>query len=163
VAGRFFVKARRKRRTVYAVTDRRAIINADSSVTDQLLPNSSLSVTRHRRRNHLTVISGWSGRSLRGFNSYGNTGMEGLAGSTAPMAFYDIADVNGLVTALDLVPWGGTPLCESPAAKCRTTPSPYGRSALSAAGPSVLHLTRIWRTTRTDIAFHGTQGDAMAE
>jgi hypothetical protein len=73
VAGRFLVKARGKQRTVYAVTDRRAIIAAGSSVTDQLLPSSGISVTCRRWRNHLTVIFGFGNQSFRGFNRYGGT------------------------------------------------------------------------------------------
>lgn len=105
VAGRFVVKARRKRRTVYGLTDRRAVIHVGSSVTDQLLAGSGISVTRQRRRNHLTVTFG-SGNQSRGLGMYGNTGMEGLFGTAAPVAFYDVADAEGLETALDRVPWG---------------------------------------------------------
>jgi hypothetical protein len=109
VAGRFVVKARRKRRTVYALTDRRAIINAGSSLTDQVLPGSGISVTRRRRKNHLTVMFGPSGPSWPGSSMYGNTGMEGLFGSATPVAFYDVADADGLEAALDRIPWNGEP------------------------------------------------------
>ncbi len=111
VAGRFVVKARRKRRTVYGLTDRRAIIHIGSGVTDQLLAGSGISVTRRRRHNHLTVTFG-SGNQSRALSMhgntgmYGNTGMEGLFGTSAPVAFYDVADVEGLEAALDRVAWG---------------------------------------------------------
>jgi hypothetical protein len=112
VAGRFVVKAKKKRRTVYALTDRRAIVSVGSRVTDQLLPDSGSSVTRQRHRDHLTVTFGSGTSSLRGFNNsgfnrYGNTGLEGLFGFPAPVAFYDVAEVDALEAALDQVSWGG--------------------------------------------------------
>ncbi|MCW2995035.1 MAG: hypothetical protein JWQ18_2530, partial [Conexibacter sp.] len=100
LVGRFFAKRRRKRKTVYGVTDERALVAVgDDSLSDS--PIRHVPVSRRRSRDgHLSVTFGSapSGSS----KMYANSGMELMSfRSTNLVAFYDVADADGLSAALD--------------------------------------------------------------
>jgi hypothetical protein len=106
--GRFFYKNYRKRRTAYAVTTRRAIVIAMRSFADMPLWNQPVTVKRSRGARHASVVIGnpvMSGPGLRRRSvgaQYGNTGMELLVrNANLPFAFYDVADPDALLQALD--------------------------------------------------------------
>ena len=106
VFGRFIVKKRRKLRTAYGVTDRRAIVVVgDSEVAEAPIRDQPLAFTRSRDGRHGSVefgaqAPGW-GRSY-----YGNTGLEFFGrwsrswGGPA-VAFYDVDDFETLRRAID--------------------------------------------------------------
>jgi hypothetical protein len=124
--GRFLVKTIRKKRTIYAVTDRRAIIQTPWSTREVRLNAAGIELTTTGSGRHLTAIfsdptvghrSGslltqrWANEQFR------NSGMEMLAGSQHSPAFYDVADVDGLRAALE-------PFLHQ--APTPSTPPPYG-------------------------------------
>lgn len=107
VVGRFFVKAARKRRTRYFLTDRRAIVVDPSGVH-----NINLDVGRESSRLAATARTSMFGNDLgplaampgmASLRTYANTGLDffAAAGPGLPIAFYDVADVDGLEHALD--------------------------------------------------------------
>ncbi|WP_159808985.1 PH domain-containing protein [Cellulomonas citrea] len=102
VAGRFVLKARRKRRTAYGLTDRRALITLGADSLSELATERQ---PVHRRRSrggkHLTVVFGRSAGGRSGGFGYANTGMD-LFDMGGPVAFYDVSDVAGLEDALRL-------------------------------------------------------------
>jgi len=104
IFGRFVYKAYRKRRTVYAVTDRRVMEifrgrQGDSvdAVYLRSIPNISTSVGSNGRG------SVEFGISSRGYSSYANTGMEFFArGQLASgVSFYDIEDPQGVADLVE--------------------------------------------------------------
>ncbi len=111
LVGRFFYKKRRKRRTAYGVTPRRAIVVVgDDQVSDT--PVGDVPTTVRRGKNgHVSVAFG----APRGGNYLfalgpgtrwpSNTGMEGLnrfgGGGEGPVSFDDVADGEALLRALD--------------------------------------------------------------
>ncbi|OIH94163.1 MULTISPECIES: hypothetical protein [unclassified Curtobacterium] len=105
-AGRFIVKQHRKRTTVYAVTDRRALVITPGGTRDVPIGRTDRTVSWTRDRSHCTVEWGSDGGgsifAANGMNArvYGNTGLDGLFGPQ-PMAFWDVSDGEGLVRALD--------------------------------------------------------------
>ncbi|MBC3763278.1 hypothetical protein ACUN7V_11880 [Quadrisphaera oryzae] len=101
LVGRFVVKRRTKRRTHYAVTDQRAIIvTGTSGVSFADLTRPSIALRFARDRQHVTIVVG-TVRSPVVASAYGNTGLELLGWRTSPpFAFYDVADVAGLTSAL---------------------------------------------------------------
>ncbi|MEI3866143.1 hypothetical protein V6S02_03475 [Microbacterium sp. CCNWLW134] len=109
VIGRFFVKAARKRRTRYLLTDRRAIIVGPSGVQQIDLPLSERTAYIHPNRTHIDVVFGAEVGPTAGLpgmaslRTYANTGLDFFAaiGPGSPIAFYDVADVEGLEDALD--------------------------------------------------------------
>lgn len=106
IFGRFLVKAHRKRTTAYAVTDRRIFVTNGRTTRERRLPASDKTVTWSRNRRHVTVEWGGDGgtrSTLFGNNRRGmpgNSGMEGF-GYPQPMGFYDVADGQSLLTALE--------------------------------------------------------------
>jgi hypothetical protein len=102
LVGRFFLKASRKRRMVYAVTDRRAFLSTGRRLVQTDVHRDDREVHRSRDGRHVSVV--WSVQSFR--SSFGNatiwtnSGLDGVF-SPMPMAFYDVADVDGLLGALD--------------------------------------------------------------
>ncbi len=111
--GRFFVKERRARNTVYGLTGDTAYIVTGGATTEIPLRDAPLTVTSTGDGSHLTVSlvrrddagrPWWIGRS-RGFFGItpDNTGAEMLGGGSFTNAFYDVADVAGLRRALDTV------------------------------------------------------------
>jgi hypothetical protein len=108
VIGRFFVKAWRKRRTTYAITDRRAISIVGERSSEIALPVTGVVVDRHRE--HADVAFGgvvprrsWGfGQQASGI--YRNTGLDFFdRGDPGAVRFFDVADVSGLDAALDRV------------------------------------------------------------
>lgn len=110
VVGRFFYKRYRKGRTVYAITTQRALIIGPRTSVDLPLQQQPVSVRWTRDGRHASVLFDASTRPNRGgilraasTNSYyGNTGMEPMArGAGLPFAFYDVADPQAMLAALD--------------------------------------------------------------
>ena len=110
VVGRFFYKRYRKGRTVYAITTQRALIIGPRTAVDLPLQQQPVSVRWSRDGRHASVVFDASTRPNRGgilraasTNSYyGNTGMEPMArGAGLPFAFYDVADPQAMLAALD--------------------------------------------------------------
>jgi hypothetical protein len=109
--GRFVVKARRKRRTIYVLTDQRAIVAINDTTTEAPWPGRGRQVRRHRDGSHVTVVfdsrsgddRGRWGRSASSMAAmYANTGMEWMArGRGIGVAFYDVADGEALVRAFE--------------------------------------------------------------
>lgn len=104
VAGRFVVKAHRKRTTLYAVTDRRALTVAGGSTREVRLPGPDRVTTWSRSRAHVSVV--WEPSTTRSlfFGNRttwpGNSGLDGFVGAATPFAFYDVADGTALAAAL---------------------------------------------------------------
>lgn len=102
IFGRFIFKKRRKLVTAYALTDRRAIVCVgDRSVADSPLGGIPTKVERSRDGQHVSVIFGSQG--LMGFaGMYQNTGLDFFSfGLGQTVAFYDVADSDGLMRALE--------------------------------------------------------------
>jgi hypothetical protein len=101
MVGRFFYKAYTKKRTTYAITDRRILVLTGPNSLDAMFLGSIPSV------NQPSVSDDGIGTVAFGRGSgasaiYANTGMEflGRTNGTAPLAFYDIHDT---ATVADLV------------------------------------------------------------
>ena len=107
--GRFFYKRSLKRRTVYAVTNQRAIVAVGAtSLVDGPLRHQPLNVRRSRNGRHTDVIIG-SGIS-RESAIYANSGMDGftrVSGGLAGPAFYDVTDGAAMLHAIDIARSGG--------------------------------------------------------
>jgi hypothetical protein len=99
VFGRFIYKSRRKRRTVYGVTDQRAIVLDGSNLADTPLRYVPRHVRRTRDQRHASVIFGDAGG--RGMAAYANTGMDIFNRSAVPVAFFDVADPQPMLAAID--------------------------------------------------------------
>ena len=97
--GRFVVKRRQKLQTAYGVTTGRAIVAIGTrTFNDYPLGQAPSSIRRSRDGSHVSVTFGTPGvRS--GF--YANSGMEFLWRGVTPTAFYDAADAQALLAALD--------------------------------------------------------------
>ena len=103
VVGRFIVKAAMKRRTVYGITDRRALIISGTSMTEAPISGTQRATKWARNRRHMTTTFGqpWSFSVFGSRNYFPNTGLDFFAfGTPRPTAFYDVADVDGLTAAL---------------------------------------------------------------
>jgi hypothetical protein len=110
VVGRFAYKRYRKGRTVYGITSRRALIIGPRTFADLPLRQQPVTVRKTRDGRHASVQFGSPsdpglGRAFRGAagsSFYANTGMEPLArGASQPFAFYDVADPDTMLAALD--------------------------------------------------------------
>lgn len=109
VVGRFAYKRYRKGRTTYGITSQRAVIVAPRSFSDMPLQHQPVTVKRTRDGRHASVVFGTNADPGRGslFRTsmtwhYANTGMEPLArGASLPFAFYDVADPDAMLAALD--------------------------------------------------------------
>jgi hypothetical protein len=111
VAGRFFYKNYRKRRTAYAITSRRAMIVGPRSFADLPLRHQPVAVKRSRDSRHASVT--FSGALLpgsgtgrrgggRGWVPGPNTGMEVVfRRAPQPFAFYDVANPDPMLRALE--------------------------------------------------------------
>jgi hypothetical protein len=106
IAGRFFYKAHRKRRTIYAVTDRRVmtVVERGRGATIEAtylraIPNISTSMQSDGRGSIEFGISSRFGQW------YANTGMEffarGRSAATTGVAFYDIDDPRGVADLVE--------------------------------------------------------------
>jgi hypothetical protein len=107
VVGRFIYKAIAKRRTIYAITNRRAVAALGSEIIDCAIEGQQADIRRSRDGRHLSVTFGRPAK--RGFfaqaNYYGNTGMEIFARGPRSVAFYDVDDATALSVALDQARW----------------------------------------------------------
>jgi hypothetical protein len=111
VAGRFFYKSYRKRRTGYAITGYRAMIVGPRSFADLPLRDQPVTIRRSRDSRHASVtfenalMPGTGQRRRWGMPGYvagPNTGMELLSpGIRQPFAFYDVASPDAMLRALD--------------------------------------------------------------
>jgi len=108
VAGRFVVKAARKKKTVYVLTDRRAVVAVgERSVSEAPWVGTPRHVRRHRDGRHVDVVFGSAESGFRSLvgrkqSMPANTGLEVLApGAELPVAFYDVADGRALLAALE--------------------------------------------------------------
>lgn len=101
IVGRFIYKANRKRRTVYGLTEGRALVATSSgSLSEAPIQRTPIDQTRSRDGRHLTVTFGSSTRGWSAGPRYANTGMEFFDRGASPLGFYDVPDVVGLETAL---------------------------------------------------------------
>ncbi len=111
LVGRFAVKAWRKRRTLYVLTDRRAVAVVGRRSTERPWQGFPLSVSRHRGGRHVDVVfeaPPTSGTRLVfpfAFPSfvYANTGLD-LVRRRNVLCFFDVADHDGLLAALGHLP-----------------------------------------------------------
>lgn len=109
VVGRFAYKRYRKSRTAYGITSQRALIADPRSFADMPLQQQPVMVRRSRDGRHASVMFGTTASPARGspFRRsatwyYANTGMDPLArGASLPFAFYDVADPDAMLAALD--------------------------------------------------------------
>ena len=103
VFGRFVVKAAGKRRTAYAVTDRRVLVVRGGNVAESPIIGVQKTTRRARNGKHMSITFGAPARmSIFGQNrSIPNAGLDFLnfSGPT-PVALYDVADVDGLSDAM---------------------------------------------------------------
>ena len=99
--GRFIVKARRKRSTVYGLTETRAIVvEGDRRVSDVHVKDESAQVRKNRDGVHVEVVFGGAGLQTLDLNS----GMEIFSPvRTSPVAFFDVADGEALLGELKRV------------------------------------------------------------
>jgi hypothetical protein len=100
IAGRFVYKRRRKQRTAYGLTEERALVAVgDSSLSDTPTKYAPASIRRARNGRHVSVTFGGGGGPWR---VYANTGMDFFDWRGAgDVAFYDVADVDAVLRALD--------------------------------------------------------------
>jgi len=106
--GRFLVKLHRKRTTVYAVTDRRALVITPRGTREVPIGRTDRTVSWTGDRRHCNVewdaTGGGPGSMLFGWGTnakvYANTGLDGFFGPQ-PMAFWDVTDGEALVRELD--------------------------------------------------------------
>lgn len=108
LVGRFLVKRYRKRTTVYAVTDRRALVITPRGTREVPIGRTDRTVSWTGDRQHCNVewdaTGGGPGSMLFGWGTnakvYANTGLDGFFGPQ-PMAFWDVTDGEALVRELD--------------------------------------------------------------
>jgi hypothetical protein len=104
IAGRFFVKARRRRRTHYAVTDRRVLSVEDGGATRAAFLSSIPTVNARLRDDGSGSVT--FGNSSWMQDAYADSGLDFFAtgyGAGDSVTFYDVPDARSvvdLVTAL---------------------------------------------------------------
>ncbi|WP_394253530.1 hypothetical protein [Arthrobacter pityocampae] len=98
IIGRFIYKSRRKRSTVYGLTESRAIVSSgDRSYKDTPIHGVAVSTKHARNNTHATVTFG----STR-YTMYQNTGMGILgAGHDQGIGFFDVPDPDTLTRTLN--------------------------------------------------------------
>lgn len=106
VVGRFFYKSFTKNGTVYALTDRRAIVlNRGTSLDEMAIGSAKAAISTSQFANHMSVRFGTQVASLFAQNSmnelYANTGMDFFVRSSGRIRFFDVEDVAGLSAALN--------------------------------------------------------------
>lgn len=107
IFGRFIYKRYRKKRTSYGITAQRALIVRSRSRAAAPLWNHPVTVSRGRDSRHASVTfrAAVLGRGRRGGQApgwYANTGLEPFAlNNGLPFAFYDVADADAMLRALD--------------------------------------------------------------
>jgi hypothetical protein len=104
IFGRFIVKARRKLRTAYGLTDQRVLVAVGSgALSDTQVARQPIDQRVSRNGRHMTVVIGRPAHGASAAAMYANTGMEFFTVGSAPIGFYDVADVAGLKGALGRV------------------------------------------------------------
>jgi len=101
--GRFPLKRRQKQRTVYGLTDQRAIIVVgDRSVRDSPLRDQPTDVRRSRDGRHASITFGAvkTGAFSNNTAYYGNTDLDFMVRGSLPFAFYDVADPEPMLDAV---------------------------------------------------------------
>ena len=98
IVGRFIYKKRRKLTTVYGLTGSRAIVSSsERSFNDMPLVGTPRRINRSRDGRHVSVAFGATGQT-----AYQNTGLDFFnIGQAAGIAFYDVADPDAFIHALD--------------------------------------------------------------
>jgi hypothetical protein len=103
LVGRFAVKAVTKSQTVYGLTDSRALVITGSGLLETPIRNVQRTTKRARSGSHMTITFGQPKTfGLFANNNFiPNAGLDFLSfGRPRPVAFYDVADVDGLTSAL---------------------------------------------------------------
>jgi hypothetical protein len=103
--GRFIWKARRKRRTIYLLTDQRAVtMTTNGQLSEAPWRGTPKQVSRHRDGQHVDVVFDSPSSMRWPFASqaamYANTGMDFFIRRPMGVAFFDVADRNSLLAAL---------------------------------------------------------------
>ena len=100
VFGRLIVKRSTRRGMRYAITSQRALVaRASGSLSDTNLSREHVSTTRSKDGSHADVRFGSGpGGSLA---IWENTGMEAIFPTSAGVAFYDVADPEPMLRALE--------------------------------------------------------------
>jgi hypothetical protein len=107
--GRFIYKRHRKKRIAYGITTQRAVIAAPRLLADRPLQHQPVTARRSRDSRHVSVVIGnalTAGGAFGGSQAlswyYANTGLEPFARNRGlPFAFYDVADADAMLLALD--------------------------------------------------------------
>lgn len=104
IAGRFVVKARRKRQTGYGLTDRRALVAVGASALSEApVQHQPIDVRRSRDGRYVDVAFGRSASGWGAGQSYANTGLDVFGRGEHPVGFYDVPASAGLEAALQQV------------------------------------------------------------
>jgi hypothetical protein len=103
IFGRFIYKRRQKERTVYAVTDQRALaLVKGTTLTDTPVKCQPVTIKRSRDGRHATVLIGNAIGAWRGASMYANTGMDFFGRSAAGFfGFFDVANPSAMLQAVD--------------------------------------------------------------
>jgi hypothetical protein len=98
IVGRFIHKNRRKRTTVYGLTEKRAIASTSNrSWRAAVIQGASVSINRSRNNEHATVTF-----DATLYTMYQNSGLEILGiGHRQGIGFFDVPNPDELITALD--------------------------------------------------------------
>lgn len=98
IAGRFIYKRHRKLKTVYGLTDARAIVSSsERSFDDMPLHGTPMRLDRSRDGRHVSVIFGGTRQT-----PYQNTGLDFLNfGSAEGVAFFDVDNPDELIRELN--------------------------------------------------------------
>jgi len=107
--GRFAWKARRKRRTVYLLTDQRAaVLSPRSQLAEAPWVGAPQQVSRHRDGRHVDVVFDPGSVARWPFAAqaamYANTGMDFFIRRNIGVAFFDVADGDALLNAMGQPP-----------------------------------------------------------
>lgn len=97
VFGRFIYKTNRKRRTAYAISDRRVIVATGSNSISQM-PVRDQPTTVRRRKEHVSVVIGTAPRLQQ--SAYANTGLDFWSRDAGNVGLWDVADGDNLLKAL---------------------------------------------------------------
>lgn len=103
VVGRFVYKHYRKKRTFYGITSQRAVIISGGLVRDIALTHRDAAVRRTRDGRHASVLIDGAGSGLGAtyISLYANSGLDRYGQGRGPFAFYDVADPEAMLAALE--------------------------------------------------------------
>lgn len=101
VFGRFIFKKRTKLKTAYGIAgDRAIVVTGSSTMADSPIRQVPTSIRRSPDGRHVTVTFG-NVVPRPGSAMYANTGMDFFNRGAAPLGFYDVADPDRLLAALE--------------------------------------------------------------